>query len=194
VSAAWCDETDDGVKRGTLSYVEIRDLGDRVIARLSSQRGAADEPIGELKKLVRYVPRERLARELERRGFPRAGAAPGAAAERCVARAVRGGRTAMDGFPATRVSLAVMQGQRELLRRRLGAAAAQRRAELEVRSHLLVEERALAVWIRLPACEGPPPGYFGPKDRGTCHKLDKVRVQLLAARKHPQLASCFAAR
>ncbi|HWO17306.1 MAG TPA: hypothetical protein VNO30_00965 [Kofleriaceae bacterium] len=51
----------------------------------------------------------------------------------------------------------------------------------------------IAVWLRQPGCAGPPPGYFGPNDPGTCYPDDKIEVPILDAKKLPALASCFAA-
>jgi hypothetical protein len=49
------------------------------------------------------------------------------------------------------------------------------------------------VFVRVPQCSGPPPGYFGKDDPGTCYRDDFAFTTALDVPGHPALAPCFPA-
>ncbi|HEY3357984.1 MAG TPA: hypothetical protein VGQ83_32345 [Polyangia bacterium] len=46
--------------------------------------------------------------------------------------------------------------------------------------------------VRVPQCQGPPPGYFGADDAGDCYPLDQPVVLALDAATRTELGACFA--
>jgi hypothetical protein len=73
------------------------------------------------------------------------------------------------GWRGATVQLDVMRAGKRVLRTKLGDGSVARRGDQLVRAHALVAQKALAVFAIVPACAGPPPGYFGPDDGGTCY-------------------------
>ena len=84
-------------------------------------------------------------------------------------------------------------GGKRLARIDAGLAAEQRQSELVALGHAVAKRPVIAVWLRLPSCSGPPPGYFGPEDGGDCYPDDEIQLLLLDAAKTPALAPCFSA-
>ena len=80
------------------------------------------------------------------------------------------------------------------MRQEVGDVAQERIADFAVRARFLDEESAVLVWSRVPRCVGgPPPGYFGEFDAGSCYAGDEIVIKRLPASAYPELAACFAA-
>jgi len=195
---AWCEEKEKngvlGEQRGTVQFVEIRDRKGTVLEYLSSASGAQAARLKEYVSDVKLLPQEALLQDLRSRGFvplPERAVSPSGT---CSVRSTwQKSDNRQNDFPAGLVSIEVMAGQARLARIELDDLAAQgRRTEVALRAMFLPSERALLVWLRLPRCAGPPPGYFGKGDPGTCYPKDLMVIKLLSEREQPALSACFA--
>lgn len=197
---AWCEEKEKngvlGEQRGTVQFVEIRDRKGTVLEYLSSATGPQAARLKEYVGEAKSLPEEVLLQQLRSRGFEPLPEQAGSPSGAC---SVRSTWTKSDNrqndFPAGLVSIEVMAGQARLAHIELDDLAAQgRRTEVALRAMFLPSERALLLWIRLPQCGGPPPGYFGKGHPDTCYPKDRVVLKLLSEREHPALSACFAPR
>lgn len=204
VQHAWCEETQDamgmlGERRGTVTYVELWDLatGD-MLERLASPRNTGQgERIRNVAGEFTAVPKStKITAVLASRGFTTSPQRNKSLNKRCITRASTSAAEASDdsgGFPALAVSVQVLAGKQRLLEHRFTTVARLRKRDLSMVSVFLPARKALAVWARSPMCDGPPPGYFGDGDAGTCYKRDEPVFLLLPLDAHPALAPCFEA-
>lgn len=190
----WCEESTVGNEvRGDLKFVELRDVNDIVIGRLSIAHGQVAKRLEQAVGAFEAVPAGKLAATLKARGY-----APLAATGRGKARcAVRTATTAapketVNGFPAERGHVEVVSGGKLLVRLDDDLTAEQRHDDFIVRAHFLAQRAAIAVWVQRPSCAGPPPGYWGPDSLGDCYPINNAEVLVLEVAKLPALAACFA--
>jgi hypothetical protein len=190
---AWCEVQGQREVRGKIAFVELRNIDGRVTGIISSARGPDAGRLEQLIGAFEAVAADKLDAALKARGYaPLAAATRGKT--RCEVRATSirtkewGG-----GFPVEQAQVDVISGAARLARIEAELIATQRRGDLAARAHALAKRPAIAVWLRLPGCTGPPPGYFGPKDPGICYPDDKIEILILDAKKLPALATCFAA-
>jgi hypothetical protein len=193
----WCDENDDsGVLeevRGKVRFVEIRDVTGKVVARLSSARRRDAEHLRAAVGAFEEVAAGRMQRTLADRGFVPLAAAARSPAGGCRVRTRYTRRAeALYGFPAGDVALEVYAGKRTLIGRDVGVASREVRGGIVARAQFLPAERALAVWVRIPQCQGgPPPGYWGEGSPGECYHADTIATALMKVADLPDLAVCF---
>jgi hypothetical protein len=194
----WCEEKEVGAAidevRGTVRFVEIRDMAGKIVARLSTARGTDAARLRDAVSAFEEVPPGRMAQALASRGFEPLAATARSPAGDCRVRARSARRAApQNGFPAGFVDVELLSGKRPLVTQEVGVAARELRAGVVARARFLPAEHAVAVWVRVPQCSGgPPPGYWGEGSPGTCYHQDTVAVALLTAADHPELAACFA--
>jgi hypothetical protein len=192
---AWCEERDEmNEDRGEIAFVELRDVDGDVVGILSSARGKDARRLEDLVGGFEPVAAGKLDGVLKARGFaPLAATTSGKT--RCEVRTDTSPapKETVNGFPAARVFVDVHGGGKRLARIDAGLAAQQRQYELVALGHAMVKRPVIAVWVRRPSCSGPPPGYFGPDDGGSCYSVDEIQVLRFDAGKLPALAPCFAA-
>lgn len=192
---AWCEERDElNEDRGAIAFVELRDLDGDVVGILSSARGKDARRLERLVGPFEPVAAGKLDGVLAARGFaPLAAIARGKA--RCEVRTTTSPapKETVNGFPAARVFVDVHGGGTRLARVDAGLTAQQRQHELVALGHAMAKRPLIAVWVRRPSCSGPPPGYFGPDDAGSCYPDDEIQILRFDAGKTPALAPCFAA-
>jgi hypothetical protein len=174
-SQAWCDVTEDNQeKRGTVAFVQLRDVHDKVLANVSGATGAdathLQAAIGAFEKL------SGLHAALVKRGY----APLDGKLAKCTVKTKWTGVTAGDrGWQDGTVVLELARGGKQLQQVTLGAGTAQRRGDQQVRTHAIGTQ--LAVFATVPSCDGPPPGYFSAGDAGDCYQKDQVSVRLIDA-------------
>lgn len=191
----WCEEQQDagGEVRGKVAFVELRDLTGKVIGLLSSARGPDASRMTDLVGAFEEVTAARLAATLKQRGYlPLQATSP---RSRCTVRTTWSAapKESVNGYPAAKLSLDVLAGAKRIARIDLGLGARDRKGAAAARGQFLPKRSSLAVWASVPTCEGPPPGYFGPDDRGVCYPVDGTRLMVLDATTTPAIAACFAA-
>ena len=193
---AWCEERQDEGSidevRGTIAYTELRDVRGNVLGALSAVTGDDAKRLEEVVGVFEAVPAAQLATALAAHGFAPI-VARGPTKNRCT---IKGAWKATpgqqdNGFPAAELAVEVRAGKRRLLRREVGVVAEARRGDEVVVAHVRATQRKIALFTLRPTCSGPPPGYFGPDDGGSCYQIDDVQVTLLDASAGP-LARCFA--
>jgi hypothetical protein len=194
----WCEEKDDSAVidevRGTVRFVEIRDIAGKLVARLSTARGRDAARLREAVRSFDEVAPGRMAATLASRGFEPLAATARSPAGDCRVRARYDRRAPpQNGFPAGVVAVEVVAGKHALVTHDVGVAARELRAGVVARAQFLPAEHAVAVWVRVPQCNGgPPPGYWGEGFPGTCYHEDTIAIVLLTVTEHPELAVCFA--
>jgi hypothetical protein len=195
VSRSWCDEGRDQREiRGILEFVEVRDLKNGVPGRLASLTGKDARRLERLEGAFEHVKASRLNALLKERGFKVPARSARCPTGRCTVRTGWGhDPDGLNGFPAGKVSVEVREGKRVLERLEAGVAARERRAEVQVHAQFAPAARRLAVLVRVPQCSGPPPGYFGKDDAGTCYRDDLAFTTALDLSRYPALAPCFPA-
>lgn len=192
---AWCEERDEmNEDRGEIAFVELRDLNGDVVGILSSARGKDAQRLERLVRAFEPVAAGKLDGVLEARGFaPLAATSRGKTRCEVLTATSPAPKETVNGFPAARVFVDVHGGGKRLARVDAGLAAQQREYELVALGHAMAKRPVIAVWMRRPSCSGPPPGYFGPDDGGSCYPDDEIQILLFDAGKTPALAPCFAA-
>lgn len=192
---AWCDEKDNGGSieevRGTIAYVELRDVNNNAVGLISSAKGKdakrLEDSVGEFDKVVAG----KLDAELKKRGYVAINAkSPAKAACRAQATFKKAPKDTVNGFPAERMYIEVRAGKKSMLRKELGLSAQQRQESGVVLAHFYTTKKAVALFTLLPTCSGPPPGYFGPDDVGDCYEDDTITTSLIDGSKG-DLARCF---
>jgi hypothetical protein len=192
---AWCEERGPGGEvRGVVAFVELRDLDGGVVGILSSARGRDARRLEQAVGAFEAIAADRLAATLKARGYAPLVVAATRGKTRCEVRtaSIRAPKETVNGFPAERVQVDVVGGTGRILRVDADLIAQQRRDKLVLRAHVLTGRAAIAVWLRLPSCAGPPPGYFGPDDLGDCYPDDEIKILRFDAANTPALAACFA--
>ncbi|MDX2092296.1 MAG: hypothetical protein SFX73_30815 [Kofleriaceae bacterium] len=192
----WCEETQDGGTidelRGTIAYTELRDVNDDVVAVLSEAQGQDLVRLQSKVSNVEEVPTGKLGAELARRGYVALVAkSPSKAACRVRAtwkKAPKGEK--VDGFPAERMFFEVRAGKKSVQTKEIGLSAKERHAAGVVVAHFYTTKKAVALLTLLPTCAGPPPGYFGPDDGGSCYNVDTIKASMIDGSKGA-LARCF---
>jgi hypothetical protein len=192
---AWCDEKEVGFgieeERGTISYVELRDVSDKVVGVISSATGKNAKRLEEKVGTFTKVGAGKLDAELKKRGFVRLNAkSPAKQACRAQATFQKARKDKVNGFPAERMFLEVRAGTQRMLRNELGLSAAARHDKGVVIAHFYTTKKAVALFTLVPACGGPPPGYFGPDDAGDCYAIDDIKTSVIDA-STGDLARCF---
>jgi hypothetical protein len=193
VTQPWCDVvvTNDVVYdevRGTVRFVELRDVSNQVVGVLSTAQGDDAKHLREHVGDFEHVPYGKLHATLVKRGY-----APIVAPKKC---ALAGAWTDVDP-PASRtwrgavLQLDVVAGGKRLQRMKLGDGSVTRRGDQLVRGHAVAKQTAIAVFATVPSCAGPPPGYFGPDDGGDCYQVNTPVVLKLDPKSTPPLAACF---
>ncbi len=185
----WCDEVQDGAAfdetRGVVSFIELRDTSGQVTGIASNATGADAKRLTAMFGTV-TKPATALAKfkKLVRTSAGQLG--------RCTVRTTwKRSPVPLNGFPAGTLGIEVIAGKQTLASAEIGLAAAQRREEVAVAAHFRRDTRTVAVFVRLPTCSGPPPGYFGPDDGGDCYAEDEPVIKLFDANQTPALAGCF---
>ncbi|MCA9665075.1 MAG: hypothetical protein KC503_05785 [Myxococcales bacterium] len=195
---AWCTKTGStppGEKRGKLRFAAVRSLGgvtrawfvDRTTARLRAEfrrrlRARAQRPLASLAAYKKRLGFQPLARF---RVSPRG----------CYARVDKVADKAKAGsFASSTIRLLVFaRGERKkpLLARRLGHADDE--AGHSVLTAFVSKRDGVVAWVDLGRCAGPPPGYFGSEDPGTCYKTHAPRLLRLGTTVGSRLAlaRCF---
>lgn len=177
----WCEEVTDGgaldEKRGSVAFVELRDIHDQVLGRLATAQG---EDAAHLRAAIgdfEAIAYGKLHATLLARGYK-----PIAAPKACKLTAAWADDVESGGgWRGATVQLDVMRAGKRVLRTKLGDGSIARPGDQLVRAHALAAQKALAVFAIVPACAGPPPGYFGPDDGGNCYHVDTPRVLLVDA-------------
>lgn len=194
----WCEEKDEGgtlgEQRGTVRFVEIRDISGTVVERLSSERGAQAKRLKESVGEFKVVPSEKMPQTLKARGFVPLSAKAVSPAGGCTTRLKWAkSKETVNGFPAGSVSVEVVAAKKVLASADLGLAARQRRGDLALRSLFIADGKSVVVWARVPQCSGPPPGYFDKDFAGDCYAGDEIVIKQLTATANAELAACFVA-
>ena len=79
-------------------------------------------------------------------------------------------RRSRTSFPPSKVAVEVYAGKRTLAVRDAGVTARELSSGVVVRAQFLPDERAVAVWVRVPQCNGgEPPDYWGKGFPGNCY-------------------------
>jgi len=201
-SQPWCDVTVDGEVlppgelrtgavideiRGAVSFVELRDVNNHVIAILSVARGADAEHLEQAVGVFEAVPSGKLHATLLARGY----APLVTRAKDCKLSTAWTDVEAGRGWRGATLQLDVQRSGKRLLRSPLGKGSIERRGDQFIRAHVLAKQASLAVFAIIPSCAGPPPGYFGPDDDGDCYHVNMPVATLLDAKTSPSLAACF---
>jgi len=180
VSQPWCEQIEDhgtfDEKRGTVAFVELRDIHSKVIGRLSAAQGEDADHLRSVIGDFDAIAVGKLHTTLLARGYK-----PVVAPKSCKLTTAWTDVASGGGWRAASVQLDVMRAGKQLVRTKLGDGSIQRRGDQVVRAHALAKQKAFAVFAIVPACAGPPPGYFGPEDGGDCYHVDTPVVMLLAA-------------
>ena len=189
-----CDTIQDGdafdEKRGEVAFVELRDVHGTVLGRLSTATGDDAKHLAALVDGIEAIAVGKLHSTLVKRGY--APLVTHSAAKRACTLALTWGTAAgKGGWVRAPLSLEVSLGGKQLLRVPLGDGTTARRGDQFLRAHYLIASRAIAVFALLPSCAGPPPGYFGPDDGGSCYHINTPLALALDAKTHPELAACF---
>lgn len=165
----WCDEVEHGgaidEKRGEVAFVELRASDGTVLATLTD----STDPHASFERVAD------VSAELARRGYKPVSAG------RCTVTASFGRAPAVDGWPAQKLAIVQRARGKQVKRVALGSIATQRKAEVLSVAH--VDGTKLVVWTLVPACGGPPPGYFGADDGGVCYPIDTPVVSVLDAKR-----------
>jgi hypothetical protein len=175
----WCEEVQSGgaidEKRGSVSFVELRDVHDKVLGILSTATG---DDAGHLKAAVgafEAVPLGKLHSTLLKRGYvPVVSKAKG-----CKLTTVWTDVGKSGGWRGATLQLDLENAGKRLLRMKLGTGSIARRGDQIVRGHVIAKQPAIAIFAIVPACAGPPPGYFGPDDTGDCYQVDTPVVMMI---------------
>ncbi len=187
-SQPWCDEVHDGGAidevRGAVSFVELRDVNDKVIGILSTAQGNDAKHLEQARGKFEAIAIGKLHATLVARGY-----APLRPSAKCKLATAWTDVAPPGGWRAATLQLDIVQrGGKRVLRRRLGEGSIERRGDQLARAHVIAGHAAIAVIAIVPSCAGPPPGYFGPDDGGDCYRVNTpVALQLDA----PELAACF---
>jgi hypothetical protein len=183
-SQPWCDVDQDGdEQRGTVSFVELRDVHDKVIGILSTATGADAAHLTAAVGVFDAVPLGKLHATLLARGY-----APLVTKAKCKLATAWTDGANVGGWRGATLQLDVESAGKRVSRATLGAGSAARRGDQILRSHVLAKRSAIAVFAIVPSCAGPPPGYFGSDDAGDCYHDDTPVVMLLDG---PAIAGCF---
>ncbi|MFT3691611.1 MAG: hypothetical protein QM831_00615 [Kofleriaceae bacterium] len=175
VSAAWCDFQDDNMHeaaRGTVSFVELRDIRNKVIGRITAATGKDLEREKAMMSDIEVVAQ--LHKTLLARGYQPIKNVPA-----CSFKAKWDGFGDKSGWQTARVSLDVAKRKKLLTSVLVGEGSAARQGDAQIRA--ATDGTVIAVFVTVPTCAGPPPGYFGPEDGGDCYHVDEPLVRLLAA-------------
>jgi hypothetical protein len=195
-SQDWCDEVERGGAldevRGKVHFVELRDTRGTVLGILSSARGKDAQRVTDLIGVFEPVSPAKLPGVLKARGYlplTSSGPKPRRCSVRTAWRAAP--KETVNGFPAATLSVEVLAGGKRVTRVELGLAARDRKPAAIVRAQWLPKRSAVAVWAIVPSCSGPPPGYFGADDPGSCYEVDSVALTVIEATATPEIVACF---
>jgi len=187
----WCEEDQhNGVideVRGKVSFVELRDIHNKVLGVLSTATGGDAKRLNAAIGKFEAVPTGKLHAILLARGY-----APLIAKSKCKL------ATAWTDYDPTverdwrgaNVQLEIKSAGKQLARILLGKGSLARRGDQWVRAHVIADQGAIAVFAIVPSCGGPPPGYFE-GDGGSCYHQNAPVAMLLTAKATPALAACF---
>jgi hypothetical protein len=186
----WCDviTTDNGnmdTVRGSVRFVELRDVSNQVIGRLSTAQGADADHLRQYGGDFEYVPYGKLHATLVKRGY-----APIVAPSKCKLAGAWTDVQSGGGWRGATLQLDVVAAGKRVHRVRLGDGSVERRGDQMIRGHVIAKQ-AIAVFATVPSCGGPPPGYFGHDDGGDCYHVDTPVVLRLDPKSTPALAACF---
>jgi hypothetical protein len=191
VSEPWCEQVQDGdtynEKRESMSFVELRDVHNKVLGVLSTATGSDADHLKTAIGAFEAVPFGKLHATLLKRGYKPLGSnAKGCKLTTAWTNVDNGG-----GWRGATLQLDVENRGKRALRIQLGKGSIARRGDQIVRAQFLAKQSAIALFAIIPSCAGPPPGYFGPDDGGDCYHVDTPIVMLLDAKNTPALAACF---
>lgn len=162
--AAWCEvDEQNQERRGSAKFVELRDVANKVLATLSADPDASRISADKVAQ---------LHQALVARGYGALAKVPNC-----------GFKTAWDGDG---VVVDVTRAGKRLARVPLGSGSTRRRGDQQL--VVARDGEAIALWATVPDCDGPPPGYFGPDDPGTCYKRETVIAMTLDK---PLAAACL---
>ncbi len=188
-SQAWCDVNDETLTEtyGAVSFVELRDTHDKVLAILSTAQGADATHLRTARGDFEPIAVGKLHATLVARGYkPIVSKTKG-----CKLSTAWTDADSRDGWRGAALQLDVQRGKTRLSRVQLGEGSAARRGDQWFRAHVLAKQSTIAVFAIVPSCGGPPPGYFGTADGGSCYHDDTPIVVTLDATTTPALAACF---
>jgi hypothetical protein len=194
----WCEEDESrGVIdeiRGTVRFVEVRGADEKSVTRLATARRRDAERLRENIKTFDVVAPGRMLPTLSAAGFVSLAAAARSPAGDChVRKQVSRRDEKLYEFPASKVAVEVYTGKRTLAVRDAGVASRELTSQIAVRAQFLKDERAVAIWVRVPICDGgSPPDYWFKGYPGDCYHQDTIFVSLLTIADYPDLAACFA--
>lgn len=182
-----CSETDSGdEKRATLSFAQLVGLDGKVHRTFGKRRHA--RALADQLGVAKVEPTKLLKDLQSKKTMVPARARSGPGASPCTTRVARKRAGKRDGFPQVDVTVTIGAGK-PLKTVALGAAA--KDAGQQVTTLFLPKRRAVAIWSVTGSCSGPPPGYFGEEDEGTCQAELAMRVRLLSVVKGGPLEACF---
>jgi hypothetical protein len=193
-SQPWCTESMDGgaitETRGSVAFVELRDVHNRVLGILSTAEGVAAEHLKAAGVgAFEAVPAGKLHATLRQRGYAPLVSAPKSCKLTTAWTDIASDRTG--GWRSAVLQLDLSRGPTRLLRSRLGDGSIARRGDQLVRASTVSKQSIIAVFAVVPSCSGPPPGYFSPDDAGDCYHVNTPMVMALDATSTPALAACF---
>jgi hypothetical protein len=213
VSQPWCDVTVDGEvlppgedlldqlnrrplrwtggvvdeNRGTVEFVELRDVNNHVIGILSTVQGADAERLWRAVGVFEEIPVGKLHATLLARGY----APLVVRAKDCKLSTAWTDVEPGGGWRGATLQLDVQRSGKRLLRAPLGKGSIERRGDQFIRAHVLAKQASVAVFAIVPSCAGPPPGDFGPDFGGECYRVNTPVAMLFDAKTLPSLAACF---
>ena len=196
-TASWCEERQNEGSieevRGTVTYTELRDVRGRVVTSLSEATGKDRIELAKIVGSAEWLAPGMTATWLKDKGFAPIQATGPVARENCAVHATwkAAPKEQINGFPAARLGVELRAGKKVVHRLQLGLAAETRKGSERVVAHFFKTKRMVALFTLLPTCEGPPPGYFGPDDPGSCYDVDVLGMWVVDAGKG-DLARCFA--
>lgn len=184
----WCDEVQDGgsfdEKRGSVKFVELRDIHDTVLGIVSTASGDDADKLRRAFPDFEAVPFGKLRATLVKRGYVKL--AP--KTKSCTFATAWTDIAPPGGWRDATLQLDVKRAGKGISRTKLGVGSIQRRGDQKLRVHVIAKLATVAVFATVPSCAGPPPGYFGPDDGGSCYHVDTPSVLLLEA---SAVAACF---
>jgi hypothetical protein len=187
----WCEEGDDGEKRGELEYAQARTFDGKVVHTWLAKVDA--KSLARYRERIEVATKPRALKALE--GYRRSG---GFVEEDTLAKSPSKGcsvaveakeRAEVKGeFQKADATVKLAQGATELW---------VKKGEFDVDAGKVVKvlflpaSKSVVAWIDLRTCEGPPPGHFGEDDGGSCQKKPGVAVVHLTEANANGVAACF---
>jgi hypothetical protein len=180
VTQDWCEVTEHMEELGgTIELVElIGATGFHDV--LASVRGKDEARLADRGITFTFVAAAKLDGELKRRGYrPIVGAIKSAKHETCSVAIAWGKTDVVDDWPSQQMTVVAKVGSTRMAHADLGFAVEDRKAEAIARASWVADEKSVDIFVMVPTCNGPPPGYMG-DPVGSCYRVDSVHVERLA--------------